>query len=78
MLKRTPCKPNMILRCYLTFAAQHFIPRMPADVQLTPVDRTIGKDTLVDEFIFEFTHTVVILLPEGRLPSCRRRLHLHM
>jgi len=42
---------------------------MPPDVQLTPIDRSVGSDTVVDEFIFEFTHTVEMdwMLPgEGR------------
>lgn len=30
---------------------------MPDDVVLTPIDRNIGEDHVVDEFIFEFTHT---------------------
>jgi carboxymethylenebutenolidase len=31
---------------------------MPADVKLTPIDRSVGANTVVDEFIFEFTHNV--------------------
>ena len=38
------------------FYSTHFIPRMPADVELTPISRTVGEDRLVDEFIFKFTH----------------------
>jgi carboxymethylenebutenolidase len=40
------------------FYSQHFIPRMPPDTTIIPISRTIGADTLVDEMIFEFTHTV--------------------
>jgi carboxymethylenebutenolidase len=47
------------------FYAHHFIPVNPPDFRLTPVSRTIGSDTIVDEFIVHFTHTTVIdwLLP---------------
>eukprot|EP00878_Enallax_costatus_P002461 GHUV01002640.1.p1 GENE.GHUV01002640.1~~GHUV01002640.1.p1 ORF type:complete len:196 (+),score=39.18 GHUV01002640.1:194-781(+) len=44
-----------------TFYAKHFIPKMPADVKITPLERNVGQDasggeTVVDEFLFEFTH----------------------
>lgn len=43
------------------FYAHHFIPKMPADVQITPLERNVGVDakggeTVVDEFLFSFTH----------------------
>lgn len=38
------------------FYSEDFIPRMPSDTKLTPISRTIGKDRLVDEMIFSFTH----------------------
>jgi carboxymethylenebutenolidase len=31
------------------FYATHFIPKMPADMEMVPVSRTIGTDQLVDE-----------------------------
>ena len=40
------------------FYSNDFIPRMPPDTKLTPVSRTVGKDQLVDEMIFSFTHTI--------------------
>jgi carboxymethylenebutenolidase len=40
------------------FYSQCFIPQMPSDTAMTPVSRTIGIDRLVDEMIFEFTHTI--------------------
>jgi carboxymethylenebutenolidase len=40
------------------FYSQHFIPQMPPDTTMTPISRTIGVDRLVDEMIFEFTHTI--------------------
>ncbi|MFL6212401.1 MAG: dienelactone hydrolase family protein [Blastocatellia bacterium] len=41
-----------------TFYAERFIPQMPPDTHMTPVSRTVGSDRLVDEMVFEFTHTI--------------------
>jgi carboxymethylenebutenolidase len=40
------------------FYSQRFIPQMPPDTAMTPVSRTIGTDRVVDEMVFEFTHTI--------------------
>jgi len=40
------------------FYSQRFIPQMPPDTSMTPVSRTIGIDRVVDEMVFEFTHTI--------------------
>jgi len=40
------------------FYANDFIPQMPPDTSMTPVSRTIGVDRVVDEMVFEFTHTI--------------------
>src|SRR6476660_8406733 len=40
------------------FYSQRFIPQMPPDKSMTPVSRTIGTDRVVDEMVFEFTHTI--------------------
>ncbi len=55
------------------FYATHFIPKMPPDMAMTPLSRTIGKDQLVDEMVIKFTHTVEIdwMLP-GIPPTGRR------
>jgi carboxymethylenebutenolidase len=55
------------------FYATHFIPRMPPDMAMTPVSRTIGDDQLVDEMVVNFTHTIEIdwMLP-GIAPTGRR------
>lgn len=55
------------------FYAHHFIPVNPPDFALTPVSRTVGVDTVVDEFIVHFTHTTEIdwMLP-GIPPTGRR------
>jgi carboxymethylenebutenolidase len=39
------------------FYSLRFIPQMPPDTAMTPVSRTIGVDRVVDEMVFEFTHT---------------------
>jgi carboxymethylenebutenolidase len=55
------------------FYSRDFIPNMPPDTTLTPVSRTVGKDQLVDEMIFSFTHTQEMpwLLP-GVAPTNKR------
>ena len=47
------------------FYANHFIPVNPPDFRITLVSRTVGADTIVDEFIVRFTHTTEMdwLLP---------------
>ena len=40
------------------FYSKRFIPQMPADTAMTPVSRTIGVDRIVDEMVFEFTHSI--------------------
>jgi carboxymethylenebutenolidase len=55
------------------FYSTHFIPKMPPDLEMTPVSRTIGTDQLVDEMVLKFTHSVEIdwMLP-GLAPTGRR------
>jgi len=55
------------------FYSTHFIPRMPPDMEMTPVSRTIGTDQLVDEMVISFTHTIEMdwMLP-GIPPTGRR------
>src|SRR5229473_123755 len=55
------------------FYATHFIPKMPPDMAMTPLSRTIGTDQLVDEMVINFTHSVEIdwMLP-GIAPTGRR------
>jgi carboxymethylenebutenolidase len=56
-----------------TFYATRFIPKMPPDTEIEPISRTIGRDRIVDEFIFKCTHTVAMdwFLP-GVAPTNRR------
>ena len=57
----------------LEFYGRHFIPKMPADTQITPVCRTVGQGRVVDEMVFSFTHDIEMdwMLP-GVSPSGRR------
>src|SRR5690242_14778123 len=40
------------------FYATHFIPRMPPDLEMVPISRTVGRDQLVEEMVIKFTHSV--------------------
>ena len=55
------------------FYSKRFIPQMPPDMEMTPISRTIGKNQLVDEMVFKFTHTIPMdwMLP-GLAPTGRR------
>jgi len=55
------------------FYATHFIPRMPPDLEFTPISRTIGADRVVDEMVIRFTHSIAMdwLLP-GVPPTGKR------
>lgn len=55
------------------FYATHFIPKMPPDMAMTPVSRTVGADQLVDEMVIGFTHTIEMdwMLP-GIPPTGKR------
>ena len=55
------------------FYETHFIPQMPPDTEITPVSRTVGHDSIVDEQIFKFTHSIIMdwMLP-GIAPTNRQ------
>ena len=38
------------------FYKNHFIGKMPKDIKITQISRTIGKDQVVDELLLRFTH----------------------
>jgi carboxymethylenebutenolidase len=54
------------------FYTAHFIPKMPPDLEMIPVSRTIGSDQLVEEMVLKFTHSIEIdwMLP-GVAPTGR-------
>jgi carboxymethylenebutenolidase len=57
----------------IEFYGKHFIPKMPPDTTLRLLARTVGKDRLIDEFVFSFTHDVQMdwMLP-GIRPTHRK------
>jgi carboxymethylenebutenolidase len=57
----------------IDFYSHHFIPKMPADTALRLLARTVGKDRLIDEFVFTFTHDLKMdwMLP-GIAPTFRK------
>src|SRR5438270_12541278 len=48
------------------FYSTHFIPKMPPDMEMTPVSRTVGTDQLVDGRVIEFSHSIEM---DGMLPG---------
>ena len=55
------------------FYKYHFIGANPPDTTLTPISRTVGENSVVDEMLFSFTHTSPIdwMLP-GIAPTGRK------
>lgn len=55
------------------FYRNHFIGKNPPDTTMIPVSRTVGANSIVDEFIFRFTHTSTVdwmlpgIEPTGRV-----------
>ena len=58
------------------FYSNHFIPQIPADIEITPISHTIGHERLVDEMIISFTHDIEIdwmlpgIAPTGKRVEC--------
>jgi hypothetical protein len=61
------------------FYATWFIGRWPADVQITPISRTVGQGRVIDELIVSFTHDIEMpaLLP-GIAPTGRKVILPHV
>jgi carboxymethylenebutenolidase len=55
------------------FYKYHFVGANPPDTTLTPISRTVGENSVVDEMLFSFTHTSPIdwMLP-GIAPTGRK------
>ncbi len=55
-----------------SFYGEHFIGKWPADIEITPVSRTVGDRQVVDELVLSFTHDIEMdqLLP-GVAPTGR-------
>ena len=55
------------------FYSRHFIPRMPPDLEMTPISRTVGRDQLVDEMVIKFTHSIEMdWMAPGIAPTGKR------
>ena len=54
------------------FYADHFLPQIPPDLEITSLSQTVGDDRLVEEMIVRFTHSIAMewilpgLQPTGR------------
>lgn len=57
----------------IEFYGKHFITKMPADTALRLLTRTVGNNRVIDEFVFTFTHDIVMdwMLP-GVRPTNRK------
>jgi carboxymethylenebutenolidase len=57
----------------IEFYGKYFVPQMPADTTLRLLSRTVGKNRLIDEFVFSFTHDIEMdwMLP-GIAPTHRK------
>jgi carboxymethylenebutenolidase len=55
------------------FYANHFLPKIPPDLELTSLSQTFGEDRIVEEMVMRFTHSVEMdwMLP-GVLATGRR------
>ena len=57
-----------------TFYRDHFIPSWPDDVQMTPVNRVVGEEQLVDELRVSFTHSKRMNWFLPNLPPTNKRV----
>jgi len=42
------------------FYERYYVGKMPADIKVTPISRTVGTDQVVEELILSFTHDVLL------------------
>ena len=62
----------------IEFYGKHCIPRMPADTTLRLLARTVGRDRLVDEFVFSFTHDIEMDWMLPGVPPTGRKVEVPM
>ena len=55
------------------YYSRYFIPGQPSDLEILPISRTVGRNRIVDEFVYRCTHSIPMewLLP-GVPPTGRR------
>ncbi len=57
------------------FYANHFVGKLPPDIQGTLISRTVGHDQIVDEQCFSFTHSQdIFVLPN--IPITHKRVEM--
>jgi carboxymethylenebutenolidase len=54
------------------FYANHFLPNIPPDLELTSLSQAFGNDRIVEEFIIRFTHTLDMDWMLPRVPATGR------
>ncbi|HET6606205.1 MAG TPA: nuclear transport factor 2 family protein [Rhodopila sp.] len=60
------------------FYRYHFIGNNPPDFRMTPVSRTVGESSVVDEFVLRFTHTTEIDWMLPKIPPTGRPVEIAM
>ena len=60
------------------FYASHFIGANPPDFAMTPISRTVGDSSIVDEFIVHFTHTTMVDWMLPRIAPTGRKVEIPM
>jgi carboxymethylenebutenolidase len=59
-----------------TFYANFFIPQVPPDLVATPISQTIGADSLVEEAVHTFTHSLPMEWMIPGVPPTGRRVEV--
>jgi len=60
------------------FYGINFIPKMPADTALRLISRTVGNNRVIDEFVFSFTHDIVMDWMLPRVQPTHRKVEVPM
>src|ERR1700689_5477347 len=60
------------------FYADHFIGANPPDFAMESISRTVGTDSIVDEFIVRFTHTTQVDWMLPRVAPTGRKVEVPM
>jgi carboxymethylenebutenolidase len=55
------------------FYANHFLPKIPPDFELTSLSQIFGSDRIVEEFVIRFTHTLEMDWMLPGVPATSRR-----
>jgi carboxymethylenebutenolidase len=58
------------------FYSKHFLKELPPDTQVTLISRTIGDVRIVDEIIFEFTHSIQMDWMLPAIPATGKKVRI--